>query len=102
MLVVVVPHRVNGEGVFGYEEHIPIFLSQPSYSPDLTPSDFFLFPRIKSDLKQNHFGTIENVQVIVTRTLNSISVEDFQRCYGEWQQHWTRCIESQGDYYENY
>jgi len=74
-------------------------LPHPSYSPDLTPCDFFLFPKLKTHIKEYHFGTVENVQTAATRTLN-ISSEDFLHRYEEWQQCWNRCIRSQGDYFE--
>ena len=32
----------------------------PAYSPDLAPSDFFLFPKIKEILKGRHFDDIGN------------------------------------------
>ena len=34
-------------------------LPQPTYTPDLAPPDFFLFPRLKSSLKRHHFGTVK-------------------------------------------
>ncbi|KAJ4435858.1 hypothetical protein ANN_18477 [Periplaneta americana] len=38
------------------EQHkIPV-LSQPSYSPDLAPADFYLFPKVKSLLKEQRFA----------------------------------------------
>ena len=94
------PHCVNVKGVFGYEEHSNA--STTTLQSRHGPVRFFLFPRIKSDPKGNHFGTIENVQAAVTRTSNSVYVKEFQRCYRQWQQHWTRCIDSQGNYFENY
>jgi len=30
-------------------------LEHPAYSPDLAPSDFFLFPKIKEIMKGRHF-----------------------------------------------
>ncbi|EFN79006.1 hypothetical protein EAI_12161, partial [Harpegnathos saltator] len=36
--------------------------SQPPYSPDLSPCDFFPFPKLKNVLKGCHFGTLENIQ----------------------------------------
>lgn len=58
-------------------------LSHPSYSPDLSPPDYFLFPKLKMELKGNHFGTIEDIQEAVTRKLNTIPKEDFIRTYGK-------------------
>ena len=35
-------------------------VSQPPYSPDLSPCDFFLFPKLKFHLK-GHFGNVDNI-----------------------------------------
>jgi hypothetical protein len=75
-------------------------LPHPQYSPEVVPCDLFLFPKLKTHHKGHHFGTVENVQVAVTRTLNNISSEYFQHCYEEWQKRWNRCIRSQGAYFE--
>jgi len=37
---------------------IPI-VPQPPYSPDLSPCDFVLFPKLKFRLKGRHFGTVK-------------------------------------------
>jgi hypothetical protein len=39
-------------------------LEHPAYSPDLTASDFFLFPKIKEILKGRHFDDIDESRVI--------------------------------------
>jgi transposase len=75
-------------------------LPHPPYSPDLAPSDFFLFPKLKTNLKEHHFGTVENVQAAATRALYNISSGDFLRCYEEWHQRWNRCIRSQKAFFE--
>jgi transposase len=41
-------------------------LSHPSYSPDLVPSDFHLFPHLKRDLKGTHFTSDDEVKQAVT------------------------------------
>ena len=38
----------------------PLFPSP--YSPDLTPSNFFLFPGMKKVLKGKHFADVEEVK----------------------------------------
>jgi hypothetical protein len=42
------------------EEHLSVreFLASKPYSPDLAPSDLFLFPRIKEIFKGRHFDDI--------------------------------------------
>jgi hypothetical protein len=37
-------------------------IPHPPYSPDLAPSDFFLFPEMKLKLKGCWFDTIEDIQ----------------------------------------
>ena len=50
-------------------------IPQPPYSPDLAPADFFLFPRLKRELKGRHLGTLDNIQATTTTLLNSIPAE---------------------------
>ena len=73
---------------------------QPPYSPDLSPCDFFLFPKLKFHLKGSHFGTVDNIQMIMTDQLRALSHEDFQHCYWEWEQRLPQCVASQGNYFE--
>ena len=40
----------------GYE-----LIPHPAYSPDLAPSDFFLFPNLKKDIRGLHFRSDEVV-----------------------------------------
>lgn len=53
----------------------------PSYSPNLAPCDFFLFPRIKHDLKGKHFVNIDEVKPKSLEALNRICTEEFQKCF---------------------
>lgn len=80
-------------------KNIPV-APQPPYSPDLSPCDFFLFPRIKIHLKGRHFGTLENIQPSVTDELKAIPVTEFQNCYKQWKHRLQRCVDSQGNYFE--
>jgi len=36
------------------------------YSPDLSPPDYFLFPKLKMKLKELHFGDVAEIQEVVT------------------------------------
>ncbi|GFR80004.1 transposase [Elysia marginata] len=42
-----------------------VVLPHPSYSPDLAPSDFYLFPKLKEQLKGNHYESDEDVEAVV-------------------------------------
>jgi len=74
-------------------------LPHPPYSPDLAPCNFYLFPKLKSKLKGHHFGTMENIQKVVTDELNILKENDFQYCYDQWRKR-NHCVNSQGSYFE--
>ena len=59
-------------------------LEHPTYSPDLAPSDFFLFPKIKEILKSRHFDDFDDVRVNTTAALNAVSQNQFQNCFEGW------------------
>ena len=61
---------------FWAEKNIPL-VHQPPYSPDLSPCDFFLFPRLKNHLKRRHFATLDNIQKSVTDELKGTPAEAF-------------------------
>jgi hypothetical protein len=73
---------------------------KPQYSPDLTPCDFLLFPKLKFHLKFHHFGTVDNILEVVTDRLMAFPHEDFQHCYRDWKQLLRRYVASQGSYFE--
>jgi len=91
-------HGSLHQRIFGRKEHS--CGSSAPYSPDLSPCDFFLFPRLKSHLKWRHFGTLDNIQKSVTDELKCIPVEAFQHCYEQWKQRLRRCVAAQGNYFK--
>ena len=44
-------------------------LPHPSYSPDMTPSDFYLFPKLKSHLRGTQYGSNFGVKEAVKEYL---------------------------------
>ena len=36
----------------------------------------------------------------MTAKLNTILKEAFSECFQQWQHHWEKCVETQGDYFE--
>jgi hypothetical protein len=53
------------------KKDIPV-VPKPPYSPDLSPCDFFLFPKLKFHLKGGHFGTVENIQKVMTDQMRAL------------------------------
>ena len=75
-------------------------LEHPVYSPDLAPSDFFLFPKLKEILKGSHFDNIGNIRSNTRAALKAIPQNHFQNCFEGRTRRWHRCIASQGEYFE--
>ena len=75
-------------------------LDHPPYSPDLAPCDFWLFPKLKSQLKGTHFASASDIKDTVTRALKELKEEDFAECFRAWPKRMQKCINSGGDYFE--
>jgi len=75
-------------------------LEHPVYSPDLSSSDFFVFPKIKEILKGRHFDNIDDIRSNTTAALKAIPRNQFQNRYEGWTRGWHRCIASQWEYLE--
>jgi hypothetical protein len=73
------------------EENIPV-ITQPPHSPDLAPSDFWLFPTLKMGLKGARFATIEDIKSNATAKLRKIPKEAFRQCFQQWQDRWSKCV----------
>ena len=58
---------------------------QPPYSPDLTPCDFWLFPKLKRPLRGHHFDTIEEIQAESKKASKAIPEIEFNKCFDDWK-----------------
>jgi len=81
------------------EKSIPV-ITQPPYSPDLAPSNFWLFPTLKMGLKGTRFATMEDIKSNATAKLGRIPKEAFHRCFQQWQERWSKRVCAQGSYFE--
>ena len=53
-------------------------MPHPPYSPNFTPSDFFVFPWMKKVLKRKCFADMEEVKQKPAETLKGIKVDEFK------------------------
>ena len=90
--------RAICEEVFGEKQHSSDGTS--TYSPDLAPCDFFLFPKIKSALKGTRFEFVDAVKAKATQLLNSLKQDDLQHCFQKWKIRMERCRDRGGNYIE--
>jgi len=92
-------HRALVTREFLAHNSIITLLQQP-YSPDLAPCDFFLFPKMKLQLKGRRFDTVEEIQRESQNVLGRLREDDLQHVFQQWQWRWDRCVTAQGDYFE--
>ena len=79
----------------GYE-----LIPHPAYSPDLAPSDFFLFPNLKKDIRGLHFRSDEDVVTAVEEWVNGKDPDFFSSGLMAHEHRWSKCITLEGNYIE--
>lgn len=75
-------------------------ISHPPYSPDLAPSDYALFPHMKSFLRGRRFNTRKELEAEANSVLKSIPPQWFQQNIRKLEERWQKCVLLDGDYVE--
>jgi hypothetical protein len=55
---------------------------------------------MKLQLKGRRFDRVEEIQRESQNVLCMLREQDFQHAFQQWQRHWNRCVDAQGDYFE--
>jgi hypothetical protein len=66
----------------------------------LAPSDFFLFPKMKIELKGRKFDTVEEIHSETQTILNTRTEKHFQDSFQKCQKRCDRRVRYQEDYFE--
>ena len=69
---------------------------QPSYSPDLAPCDFWLFPKLRGC----RYETIEEMKEAVKKVIDTFTQEDFHGALQKLLERYNKGIAAGGDYFE--
>jgi hypothetical protein len=72
----------------------------PPYNPDLAPSDFWLFPKLKEILKGQHFSLDAEVEAAVRKWISNQPETFFMDGMNKWIQRMKKCLAVNGDYVE--
>ena len=80
------------------EDNDIIRAPQPPYSPDIAPSDFYLFGYIKQKLQGCKFESVDQLLGKVNEILEDISTEVLKKVFLEWERRLRQVIESDGNY----
>lgn len=75
-------------------------LNHPPYSPDLAPSDFYLFPKLKSVLRGRVYDTDSDVIDAVNEFLTGQDSSFYYDGIAKLEERWEKCVRARGDYIE--
>lgn len=75
-------------------------LEHPPYSPDLSPCDFWLFPKLKEMLAGRRFESRACIGSAVYQCLERIPKEEYRAAFRKWIDRCKRCVEVDGNYFE--
>jgi hypothetical protein len=70
------------------------------YSPDLAPSDFFLFPNLKKWLGGRRFTSNEEVIAETNGYFAELEESYYYEGIKKLEHRWTKCTDLEGDYVE--
>ena len=74
----------------------------PPYSPDLAPSDFYMFQHLKRHLAGTHFANPEEVKEAVQSFFASKLEAWFRAAFDELVVRWKKCLANNGSYIEKW
>ena len=72
-------------------------LPHPPYSPDMSPPEFDLFPKLKKLLRGKRFRSIEKVSNEVTQVMRRINNEEVLTGIQDLPKRWTAVTNNNGD-----
>ncbi|GBN21279.1 hypothetical protein AVEN_29569-1 [Araneus ventricosus] len=74
--------------------------NHPSYSPDLAPSDFHLFIKLKEFLSGKRFGSDEELGNAMSTWFNELVAEEYDKGNLKLVKRYDKCLNVEGDYVE--
>ncbi|CAH1979499.1 unnamed protein product [Acanthoscelides obtectus] len=81
------------------EENVEL-LDHPPYSPDLSPNDFFTFPKIKIRLRGHRFQSPEESVDAFKNAVLDLPANEWNKCFENWFERLQMCINLRGEYFE--
>ena len=75
-------------------------IDHPPYSPDLAPSDYFLFPNVKKHLAGNWYQTDDDVISAIEDFFESQEENFYSTGIQALEHRWKKCVDCRGDYVE--
>jgi transposase len=92
------PHQTKDIKIFLQQQGV-MLMPHPPYSPDLAPSDFWLFGYLKQQL--DTYSDSESFKKAVTKIIHDISRDEFRKTFNKWIERMQLCISNKGEYFEH-
>ena len=88
------PHWAWITNEFLLKNHVEQY-QNPAYSPDLSPYDFFLFPKLKKQFRGTWFNDDNEMVTALEQAIDSLTKEDFKNCFEDWFIRMHKCIDAE-------
>ncbi|KFD48364.1 hypothetical protein M513_10776 [Trichuris suis] len=75
-------------------------IPHPPYSPDVAPSDFFLFPKLKEHLKGTLFESVDDAKRAVSTWCNTQLPGFYKEGLRRWRHRLQKCVGADERYVE--
>lgn len=75
-------------------------LPHPPYSPDVAPSDFYLFQRLKKSLRGKVFDSRDELKCFVSDWFSALPSSFFSAAFDELLVRWHKMVDANGSYIE--
>jgi [histone H3]-lysine36 N-dimethyltransferase SETMAR len=89
------PHRAWTTNEFLAQNRVESYRNPP-YSPHLSPCDFFLFGRLKSQLRGIRFNDDNDMLMALASTIGGLTKAGFQSCFSDWFSRMYKRIDAGG------
>ena len=77
-----------------------VLMDHPPYSPDIAPSDFWLFNHLKKHLRGQRFDSKEELKENVEKFLSEKGPYFFEMGFKTMVDRWKKCVSVRGNYVE--
>lgn len=74
-------------------------IPHPPYSPDISPSDYYLFSPLKSALHGRNFENQDEIQASIQEWINQKPRDFFRKAFSDLPYRWQKIIDNQGNYF---
>jgi hypothetical protein len=92
-------HKAAGVCQFWTPKYVTTLYHSP-YSPDLSPLDCFLFPKLKMKLKELHFADVAEIQEAVVDELKKAQKDEFSAAFLKLYDRAKASVSGSGAYFE--